>query len=334
MSVPDPSNSKAPPSLLSGKETAEHANSSRILASLEGRVESRPERPPRSKSAYALLALLIAGAAAWGGWHYLRDARTDSRTDSPTASSISAQAGANGNKTVAAAGASSQPASAAGNSAAALKASSGVTAQVAGAQVPAVNSQAASIVAADDDNAAPKSTDRIASALANGASEELAASAAAPANKVANTTDAANKKAAKPEKTTVAQGDAKAARKSLRQDVREARDSKTSRYETLAAQNKKRPAAQNAGKLEDQDVDLLAALVSRTKPYTPPATDKRDTAAAKLSAKADAGLAARLKECGKDNFFTDEICRWRVCDGHWGKDPACPAASATNNSRN
>lgn len=326
MSVPDPSNSKAPPSLLSGKEKAEHANSSRILASLEGRVESGPERPRRSKSAYALLALLIAGAAAWGGWHYLRDARTDS--------SISIQAGANGNKTFVAAGASSQPASAAGNSAAALKATSGATAQVAGAQAPAVNSQAASIVAADDDNATPKTTGRIASALENGASEELAASAAAPANKVANTADAAGKKAAKPEKTTVAQGDAKATRKSLRQDVREARDSKTSRHETLAAQNKKRPPAQNVGKPEDQDVDLLAALVSRTKPYTPPATDKRDIAATKLSAKADAGLAARLKECGKDNFFTDEICRWRVCEGHWGKDPACPAASTTNNSRN
>jgi hypothetical protein len=333
MSVPDPSNSKAPPSLLSGKEKAEHANGSRILASLEGRVESGPERPRRSKSVYALLALLIAGAAAWGGWHYLHDARTDSRSDSTTDSSISAQAGANGNKTVAAAGASSQPASAAGNTAAALKATSGATVQVAGAQAPAVTSQAASIVAADD-NATPKTTGRIASALENGASEELAASAAAPANKVANTTDVVGKKAAKSEKTTVAQGDAKAARKSLRQDVREARDSKTPRQETLAAQNKKRPPAQNAGKPEDQDVDLLAALVSRTKPYTPPATDKRDTAATKLSAKADAGLAARLKECGKDNFFTDEICRWRVCDGHWGKDPACPAASTTNNSRN
>jgi len=331
MSVPDPSNSKAPPSLLSGKEKAEHANSSRILASLEGRVESGPERPRRSKSAYTLLALLIAGAAAWGGWHYLRDARTDSRTDSPTDSPISAQAGANGNKTVVAAGASSQLASAAGNTAAAFKATSGATVQVAGAQAPAVTSQAASIVAADD-NATPKTTGRIASALENGASEELAASAATPANKVANTTDVAGKKVAKSE--IVAQGDATAARKSLRQDVREARDSKTSRHETLAAQNKKRPPAQNAGKPEDQDVDLLAALVSRTKPYTPPATDKRDTAATKLSAKADAGLAARLKECGKDNFFTDEICRWRVCDGHWGKDPACPAASTTNNSRN
>lgn len=331
MSVPDPSNSKAPPSLLSGKEKAEHANSSRILASLEGRVESGPERPRRSKSAYTLLALLIAGAAAWGGWHYLRDARTDSRTDSPTDSPISAQAGANGNKTVVAAGASSQLASAAGNTAAAFKATSGATVQVAGAQAPAVTSQAASIVAADD-NATPKTTGRIASALENGASEELAASAATPANKVANTTDVAGKKVGKSE--IVAQGDATAARKSLRQDVREARDSKTSRHETLAAQNKKRPPAQNAGKPEDQDVDLLAALVSRTKPYTPPATDKRDTAATKLSAKADAGLAARLKECGKDNFFTDEICRWRVCDGHWGKDPACPAASTTNNSRN
>jgi hypothetical protein len=329
MSVPDPSNSKSPPSLLSGKEKAEHANGSRILASLEGRVESGPVRPRRSKSAYALLAILMAGAAAWGGWHYLRDARTDSATGSP----ISARATGNTNKTIAAADTSSQPASVAGNTVAALKPASGATAQVAGAQA-AVNSQAASIVAADDDNAASKTTGRIASALESGASEEVAASAAAPANKVANTTDAAGKKVAKSEKMTVVRGDPKAARRSLRQDVREARDSKTSSHETLAAQSKKRPSSQNAGKPDDQDVDLLAALVSRTKPYTPPATGKQDAEATRLSAKADARLAARLKECGKDNFFTDEICRWRVCDGHWGKDPACPASSETNNSRN
>lgn len=329
MSVSDPSNSKAPPSLLSGKEKAEHANGSRILASLEGRMESGPVRPRRSKSAYALLALSIAGAAAWGGWHYLGDARTDSATGSP----ISARASASANKTITAADASSQSASAAGKTTAALKPASGATAQVAGAQA-VVNSQAASIVAADDDNAASKTTGRIASALENGASEEVAASAAAPANKVANTTDAAGMKAAKSEKTTVAHSDAKATRKSLRQDVREGRDSKRSRHETLAAQSKKRPSAQNAGKPDDQDVDLLAALVSRTKPYAPPATGKQDAEAARVSAKGDARLAARLKECGKDNFFTDEICRWRVCDGHWGKDPACPASSETNNSRN
>jgi hypothetical protein len=327
MSVPDPSNSKAPPSLLSGKEKAEHANGSRILASLEGRVESGPARPRRSKSAYALLSLLIASAAAWGGWHYLRDARTDSPTGSP----ISAQAGANANKTITAADASSHPTSAAGNTAAAPKPPSGATVQVAGAQA-AVNSQAAKIVAADDDNAASKTAGRIASALENGASEEVAVSAAAPANKVANTTDAAGKKVAKSDKTTGA--GAKAARRSLRQDVREARDSKTSRHETLAAQSKKRPSAQNAGKPDDQDVDLLASLVSRTKPYAPPATGKQDAEATRSSVKADAKLAARLKECGKDNFFTGEICRWRVCDGHWGKDLACPASSETSNSRN
>jgi hypothetical protein len=329
MSVPDPSNSKAPPSLLSGKEKAEHANGSRILASLEGRVESGPVHPRRSRSAYALLALLIAGAAAWGGWHYL----PYKWTDSPAVSSTNARANANTNKTITAVDASGQPASAVGNTAAAMKPASGAAAQVAGAQA-AVNSQAASIVAADDDNAASKTTGRIASALENGASEEVAVSAAASANKVANTTDAAGKKVTKSDKTTGARADAKAARRSLRQDVREARDSKRSRHETLAAQGKKRPSAQNADKPDDQDVDLLAALVSRTKPYTPPATGKQDAEAARSSVKADAKLAARLKECGKDNFFTDEICRWRVCDGHWGKDLACPAASETSNSRN
>jgi hypothetical protein len=122
--------------------------------------------------------------------------------------------------------------------------------------------------------------------------------------------------------------------KSLRQDVREARDSKTSRHETLAARSKKHPSTQNESNPDDQDVDLLASLVSRTKPYTPPATGRQDAEATRLSAKADVKLAARLNECGKNSFFADEVCRWRVCDGHWGKDAACPASSETNNSRN
>jgi hypothetical protein len=332
MSVPDPSNSKAPPSLLSGTEKAEYANGSRILASLEGRVESGPVRPRRSKSVYALPALLLAGAAAWGGWHYLLDWRTDSQSGSAAVSSIRAGAGANGNKSIIAAGASSQPTNTAANTSAATKPASGAATQAATPQAASI-SQVGSIVAGDDDNASLKTTGRIANALENGASEEIAA-AAAPPNKVAstgNTTDAAGKKADPSAKPTIARSDAKTTRRSLRQDVR---DSKTSWHETLAAQSKKHPSAQNAIKTDDQDVDLLAALVSRTKPYTPPATSKLDGDAPRMSVKGDAKLAAHLKECGKDNFFTDEICRWRACDGHWGKDPACPAASETNNSRN
>ena len=31
-------------------------------------------------------------------------------------------------------------------------------------------------------------------------------------------------------------------------------------------------------------------------------------------------LASRVKECSERGFFEDQLCRWRVCEGHWGKD--------------
>jgi hypothetical protein len=308
MSVPETPKSKAAPSLLSGDEKDERANGSRILASLEGRVESRLEKPGRSKPALALLALLIGCAIAFGGWHYLRDARTDSP--------INAAADGNANKTIAA-GASAQPASAA----VALKPASGASVL---AGMDAVAAQAATIVSADDNAASSAdTTGRIASALERGASDEAAASApvahpAAP-------------------KTAVAHAEANATRKTTKREVREvreARDGKSSRHSVLAADDKKRHTEPAAKKPEDQDVDLLAALVSRTKPYTPPAGAKGDAVVAKSSAKSNAALAVRLKECGTQGFFKDQICRWRVCDGHWGADPACPATAAANNTHN
>jgi hypothetical protein len=308
MSVPETPKSKAAPSLLSGEQKDERANGSRILASLEGRVESRAEKPRRFKPAFALLGLLIGCAVAFGGWHYLRDARTDSPID--------AAADGNANKTITG-GISAAPASAA----VALKPASGTNAL---AGVEASAPQAATIVAAEDNVAsAPDTTGRIASALERGASDEIAASApiAHPATP----------------KTALAHNETKSARKMTKRDVREyreARDSKSSRHATLAADDRKHHPEPVSKKPEDQDVDLLAALVSRTKPYTPPAGAKSDAVATKSSAKSNAAIAARLKECGTQGFFKDQICRWRVCDGHWGTDPACPATAAANNSHN
>jgi hypothetical protein len=102
---------------------------------------------------------------------------------------------------------------------------------------------------------------------------------------------------------------------------------------------------------DDSDADLLAALVARTKPSTEsekeapakPAQSKQSSAKqanAKETSKqaptkiaasnaGDVRLAERVKECGQKGFFEDQLCRWRVCDGHWGKDPACPTAATT-----
>ncbi|MBN3725834.1 phage tail protein, partial [Burkholderia sp. Ac-20379] len=94
-------------------------------------------------------------------------------------------------------------------------------------------------------------------------------------------------------------------------------------------------AAAKRGKKDDPDVDLLAALVSRTKPADPgpPAPAKhrgKDGVTKVASADAGGSLAARVKECGQRGFFEDQLCRWRVCDGHWGKDAACPSSANTS----
>jgi hypothetical protein len=80
---------------------------------------------------------------------------------------------------------------------------------------------------------------------------------------------------------------------------------------------------------DDPDADLLAALVARTKPADTKA-GANGAATTRVSASANSGdpkLAERVKECGTRGFFEDQLCRWRVCDGHWGKDPAFPGSA-------
>ncbi|SAL29642.1 hypothetical protein AWB64_02540 [Caballeronia sordidicola] len=309
MSVPDPSNSKAPPSLLSSKGKSDQANGARILASLEGRVEGSSERPAIGKAAYAALGSLLLGIAAWGGWHYFSESRPESAVHAQLATS------ANNFKA-----ATPPPVT---------NASESITAKNVPASAVEDKSQAAAIVATDDD-AEPGTTGRIASALESGAASASFMSSGTRSAKSVIATEASRKKDEATAKTCTAHIDAKAENKSIRRDVRESRGRSASKHEALAAQNRSRSGAPAAAKQDDQDVDLLAALVSRTKPYTPPSAGKAALTGTPASMKADPGIATRLKQCGKENFFSDEICRWRVCNGYWGKDPACPAASASN----
>jgi hypothetical protein len=94
-------------------------------------------------------------------------------------------------------------------------------------------------------------------------------------------------------------------------------------------------------KNEDPDADILAALFKHTNaidaPGTAAAGAKHGAAAADKSrvAKPAAGsLAARVEACRSKGFFDGEVCRWQVCNGHWGSDPACPgnapASAATH----
>ncbi|NIE88357.1 phage tail protein, partial [Burkholderia sp. Tr-860] len=104
----------------------------------------------------------------------------------------------------------------------------------------------------------------------------------------------------------------------------------------LEAAAKRRPAGATAKKPDDPDADLLAALVARTKPADPgvplSAKPRKEKAAPvqKVAAADTGSLAARVKECSQRGFFEDQLCRWRVCDGHWGKDPSCPSSANQN----
>ncbi|MFL9984239.1 hypothetical protein PQR46_41245 [Paraburkholderia sediminicola] len=308
MSAPESSNSKAPPSLLSDKAKGADGNGSRILANLEGRVEPPTDKPRRSKTPLLLVALLVIAAGGWGAWHMQQRVQTESLASATPAN----------------AGKAAVPASAA----------SGAPQVTAKAEAPAAaSSQAATIVADDSDSKAPAASadapasgdgSRLSRALADGAEPSnpstLVASATAtsavtvPAAKHGKSSTAV---ASNTKHDTAAHGKKESATASNHH----------ASAPTVVAQSKKSRPAGNASK-DDSDADLLAALVARTKPADAKAAD--GNTATKVSASATPGnakLAERVKECGQRGFFEDQLCRWRVCDGHWGKDPACPGAA-------
>ncbi|MFM0130076.1 hypothetical protein [Paraburkholderia sediminicola] len=308
MSAPESSNSKAPPSLLSDKAKGADGNGSRILANLEGRVEPPTDKPRRSKTPLLLVALLVIAAGGWGAWHMQQRVQTESLASATPAN----------------AGKAAVPASAA----------SGAPQVTAKAEAPAAaSSQAATIVADDSDSKAPAASadapasgdgSRLSRALADGAEPSnpstLVASATAtsavtvPAAKHGKSSTAV---ASNTKHDTAAHGKKESATASNHH----------ASAPTVVAQLKKSRPAGNASK-DDSDADLLAALVARTKPADAKAAD--GNTATKVSASATPGnakLAERVKECGQRGFFEDQLCRWRVCDGHWGKDPACPGAA-------
>ncbi|CAM2143690.1 MULTISPECIES: hypothetical protein [Paraburkholderia] len=314
MSVPDNSRPKAPPSLLAdgpgkpaGAPSANGApNGSRILANLEGRVvppASPAGKPQRSSKAIALVALLVVGAGAFGAWHLM------TRTPS-AASSASTTAGTPASATATAS-----------TTASAASAPHAVTSTQAAPEAASA-SQAATIVA-DDDSAkaaansatsAPENdADRLSHALSDGAHD-------GPANAPAVAAVAPSKVA--PEK-----GAAKSKHESA--DAKH-QTANTHRQEskTSVAQSKK-STHHDTAKKDDSDADLLAVLVARTKPADP--KHEASARAGKSATPGNASLAQQVKACGERGFFEDQLCRWRVCDGHWGKDPACPSTARANN---
>jgi hypothetical protein len=309
MSAPESSNSKAPPSLLSDKAKGADGNGSRILANLEGRVAPPTDKPRRLKTPLLLVALLVIAAGGWGAWHMQQRLQTASLASAMPASAEKVAA----------------PASAA----------SGAPQVIAKAEAPAAaSSQAATIVADDSDSKAPATSagasasgdeSRLSRALADGAEPSNASAPVASATAAS----AVMVPAAKHGKSSTAVA-SNAKHETAAHGKKESASASNHHASapTAIAQTKKSRPAGNASK-DDSDADLLAALVARTKPADAKTAD--GNTATKVSASASPGnakLAERVKECGQRGFFEDQLCRWRVCDGHWGKDPACPGAAA------
>lgn len=305
MSAPDTPTPKSAPSLLgdapapaAGKAAAAPANGSRILANLEGRVVP-PAAPPRAKGrshkAAALAALCLIAAGGFGAWHGFGR-------------------GAGGTQ-LAAGGATARSAAVA---------SASVPAAPAAVSAPP---QTATIVAGDDaddaDDArkpgaaalAPADDSRLSRALADGAKDANASAAeSAGASPSASASAGHNHADAKAEPRRQTKSEAK-------NDKGEAKKAHRASNATAVAQAKQHDT-HRAGTKDDPDADLLAVLVARTKPSEGKPGPRPVKAAA-----ASASLAQQVKACGQRGFFEEQLCRWRVCDGHWGTDAACPAAA-------
>ncbi|ATF85640.1 phage tail protein [Burkholderia gladioli] len=344
MSAPEDSNRKAspPPSLLSEPGQAAGQNGSRILANLEGRVapQQAGETAAASRSRkgpLALIALAVIAVAGWGAW----------RINSHNAAAPAVTAAASPASAAAASGAT--PATLAAASAAAASEASGTqAAQAAGASDAAP--QTATIV--NDEPASAGSGNRLSQALANGATDAssnatVAAGAAATVAAAAVAGKAGASAAGGKQDVAAAKGkpqhqtkaEARLAAAEAKREEAHARQelaAKKRHDRQLEAAAKRRSAGTTAKKPDDPDADLLAALVARTKPADPgvplSAKPRKEKAAPvqKVAAADTGSLAARVKECSQRGFFEDQLCRWRVCDGHWGKDPSCPSSANQN----
>ncbi|MBY4769445.1 phage tail protein [Burkholderia ambifaria] len=314
MSAPENSNSKTPPSLLSDTKPAGGGGpqQSRILANLEGRVTPPAEAPRRSlKGPIAAVVALVVAVGGWGAWRWQQQSGEQAVV---TAASVPAPV-----KAETASGAAAQVAQ---NAASAAPAAQPAT---------IVNDDAASQIVASASSASGADSSRLSRALASGADD---ASGAATAGAAA-TTAAAAAAATKTAKADTAKGDKVAARgkADAKAETKEARKHHKEQQAELAQAKKRREAttrtasAKAAGK-DDPDADLLAALVARTKPADKKAAAQKGQAVpTKTAATTGGSLASRVKDCSERGFFEDQLCRWRVCDGHWGKDPACPTAA-------
>ena len=290
MSAPE-TTSKGRPSLLSETAPGAADNSSRILASLEGRVAAQQaSRPFRFKKQFIAAALAVVGVGAIGAWQWQRS--------QDRAYPVTAVVGGN-------------VASPATGGASAATGNASVVAQQ---RQDAASTPQAAVIVADETPASSPSVagdDPLSRALADGAASATGKTASGAV--IAGAPGAAS-------------GAAKSAAGRAVEGRTQRDGAKHHRSEKLAAAR----AGRQAKAADDSDADLLSALISRTKPYDSHAAWKAKAAPGKEHV---LSLAARVKECEKSNFFEAQICRWHVCSDHWGKDPACPSANNSQETR-
>jgi hypothetical protein len=303
MSASDGSKHNGRPSLLNGAPAASteaKENGSRILAALEGRVDAPSDTTARRGKARLIgLGLMLVGVVCVAALVVPRRL-AGHREDASLA----------------------LPAPAAASSAEAVKPASGTDLNPSAKSDASAAPQAATIVTVAPDALVSGSAvqgvpavepghSRIADALAAG-SDTASAGGTIKAKE-----SKASKKAAHEEKAKLAHDEAKARAKH-----------ELSETHAAAAHTAKKPSTPgSSAKTEDPDADLLAVLVSRTKPFKGKAAP---AGAASTSAPASApaaklSFADQIKACQKQGFFASEVCRWRICEGHWGHDPACPS---------
>ena len=321
MSTPDSTHSKGRrPSLLSETAPGAADNSSRILANLEGRVlAQQPVRGRSSKKSWvaaALAVVALATVAALGACQWQRI----EPGEHPIVAAGADQPHGAVTMTVSAASAAS-----AASGSLAHRSPGEHSGQRDESPVP----QAAVIVADDPMHANPAAAgdrvDPLSRALASGVTPAQAADNVSSSTTVAAAASAAS--GAKPSpaaKAVASRTEHERAQRRRAEKVAGAHAGKHAKGRVPAAK-------------DDPDADLLAVLVARTKPYH---ADAPKGASATTAGKAKqpsvqartASLSDQMKVCDKGNLFEAQACRWRVCSGHWGKDPVCPSPASSNAS--
>ncbi len=310
------------PSLLAGRpSTPDERQSSRILATLEGRVPDAEVKhlPPktRSRTPLVVLLLLFLGAAGAGMWAVY---------DTAQLPVVVARAQADASRGAAASGVTTP-----GTATPAATASGGAT--PAASSAAPVNPPAAAQAAARANAEGPASNAATIiedHPLAQLTQPEAQADWREPANPLA----ALAVTAAAPDKPAAS---AKAPGP-VPQRADRARDGTVAAATAAAAPQATAkgapkaaaaPARGKAAPRNDSDAALLAALMSYgLPPASPPGTKVYKTDGIFIRELPGSSLSTRLAQCRKLGFLESEQCRLRVCAGHWGTAPECPNAQA------